>query len=313
MSLRSTRMALKELSVVKNKVAENIEKIMKETSATYAPNHRWKLSDFEIGTPLGRGKFGRVYLAREKTTEYMVALKVMFKSELVKDRMEHQVRREIEIQTHLNHPNILKMLTYFWDEKKIFIILEFAQEGELFKVLNSQPHKQFDEPTAAYYIRQVADALNYCHKQSVIHRDIKPENLLLFSHHVVKLADFGWSVHAPSKSRNTMCGTIDYLPPEMVDSQTYNEFVDNWCLGVLCYEFLCGSPPFESVEQKETFKKIRSVLYSFKRHMTEGAKSLISKLLVKIPKNRLPLSDVVIHNWITTNCDTFIKTNLKST
>lgn len=297
-------------SGVKNKVAENIEKIMKETCANRPPNHRWKLSDFEIGTPLGRGKFGRVYLAREKSTKYMVALKAMFKSELVKDHMEHQVRREIEIQTHLNHPNILKMLTYFWDDKRIFLILEFAQEGELFKVLNSQPQKRFDEPTATYYIRQVADALRYCHMQSVIHRDIKPENLLLFSHHVVKLADFGWSVHAPSKSRNTMCGTIDYLPPEMVDSQTYNEFVDNWCLGVLCYEFLCGSPPFESTEQADTFKKIRAVTYGFKPHMTEGAKNLISKLLVKIPKNRLPLSDVMEHPWVTKNCDIFTKTKL---
>lgn len=296
----------------KNEIVKQIEKTMKEIRTNHPPNYQWKLSDFEIGTPLGRGKFGRVYLAREKNTHYMVALKMMFKSELVKDRMEHQVRREIEIQTHLNHPNILKLLTYFWDEKKIYLILEFAQEGELFKVLNNAPHKRFDEPTAAYYLRQVADALRYCHMQSVIHRDIKPENLLLFSHHVVKLADFGWSVHAPSKSRNTMCGTIDYLPPEMVDSQIYNEFVDNWCLGVLCYEFLCGNPPFESKEQVETFRKIRAVMYGFKPHMSEDSRSLISKLLVKAPESRLSLSGVIEHPWIKKNCDIFIKTKLQS-
>jgi len=296
----------------KNEIVKQIEKTMKEIRTNHPPNYQWKLSDFEIGTPLGRGKFGRVYLAREKNTHYMVALKMMFKSELVKDRMEHQVRREIEIQTHLNHPNILKLLTYFWDEKKIYLILEFAQEGELFKVLNNAPHKRFDEPTAAYYLRQVADALRYCHMQSVIHRDIKPENLLLFSHHVVKLADFGWSVHAPSKSRNTMCGTIDYLPPEMVDSQIYNEFVDNWCLGVLCYEFLCGNPPFESKEQVETFRKIRAVMYGFKPHMSEDSRSLISKLLVKAPESRLSLSGVIEHLWIKKNCDIFIKTKLQS-
>jgi len=294
-----------------NEVVQHIEKTMKEIYSKRLSSPQWKISDFEIGTPLGRGKFGRVYLAREKNTEYMVALKMMFKSELVKDHMEHQVRREIEIQTHLTHPNILKMLTYFWDEKKIYLILEFAQEGELFKVLNSQPHKRFDEPTAAYYLRQVAEALRYCHSQSVIHRDIKPENLLLFSHHVVKLADFGWSVHAPSKSRNTMCGTIDYLPPEMVDSQTYNEYVDNWCLGVLCYEFLCGAPPFESSEQAETFRKIRAVMYGFKPHMSESSRHLISKLLVKVPKSRLPLTDVIEHPWIKKNSEIFTKTKLK--
>ncbi|XP_050443138.1 aurora kinase C-like [Adelges cooleyi] len=287
---------------------EEIEKKMEEICSNRPANFQWSLSDFEIGTPLSRGKFGRVYLAREKNTKYMVALKMMFKSELVKDHMEHQVRREIEIQTHLNHPNILKMLTYFWDEKKIFLILEFAQEGELFKVLQAQPNKRFDEPRAAYYLRQVADALKYCHLQSVIHRDIKPENLLLFSHHVVKLADFGWSVHAPSKSRNTMCGTIDYLPPEMVDSETYNEYVDNWCLGVLCYEFLCGCPPFESKEQAETFRKIRAVSYGFKPHMSEISRKLISKLLVKIPNNRLSLDSFMKHPWILDNCETFITT-----
>jgi len=292
----------------KNEVAEHIEKTMEERS----DDHQWKLTDFEIGTPLGRGKFGRVYLAREKRTEYMVALKIMFKSELVKDHMEHQVRREIEIQTHLDHPNILKLLTYFWDEKKIYLILEFAQEGELFRVLNSQPHKRFDEPTAAYYLRQVAEALRYCHSQSVIHRDIKPENLLLFSRHVVKLADFGWSVHAPSKCRKTMCGTIDYLSPEMIDSQTYNEYVDNWCLGVLCYEFLCGSPPFESSEQAETFGKIRAVMYSFTPNMSESVRCLISKLLVKLPKNRLSLTNVINHPWILANCELFIELKLQS-
>ncbi|XP_050433667.1 aurora kinase C-like [Adelges cooleyi] len=290
---------------------KEIEKKMIDLSAKRPANFQWSLSDFEVGTPLSRGKFGRVYLAREKNTKYMVALKMMFKSELVKDKMEHQVRREIEIQTHLSHPNILKMLTYFWDEKKIYLILEFAQEGELFKVLNAQPQKRFTEPKAAYYLRQVADALQYCHMQSVIHRDIKPENLLLFSHHVVKLADFGWSVHAPSKCRSTMCGTIDYLPPEMVNSQTYNEYVDNWCLGVLCYEFLCGSPPFESTEQAATFKKICAVMYGFKPHMSESSRSLISKLLVKIPKNRLPLKEVMEHPWVLENCEIFKSTELK--
>lgn len=302
---------LKHGTEPKNEVVQHIEKTMKEIRSTRPTNHQWKLSDFEIGTPLGRGKFGRVYLAREKNTEYMVALKMMFKSELVKEHMEHQVRREIEIQSHLSHPNILKMLTYFWDEKKIYLILEFAQEGELFKVLNAQPHKRFDEPTAAYYLRQVTDALKYCHLQSVIHRDIKPENLLLFSHHVIKLADFGWSVHAPSKCRKTMCGTIDYLPPEMVDSQSYNEYVDNWCLGVLCYEFLCGSPPFESSEQAETFRKIRAVMYGFKPHLSESSRSLISKLLVKVPKARLPLNDVLKHPWVVKNCEIFTKTKLQ--
>jgi len=107
-----------------------------------------------------------------------------------------------------------------------------------------------------------------------------------------------------------MCGTIDYLPPEMVDSQTYNEYVDNWCLGVLCYEFLCGAPPFESSEQAETFRKIRAVMYGFKPHMSESSRHLISKLLLKVPKSRLPLTDVIEHPWIKKNCEIFTNTKL---
>lgn len=81
-----------------------------------------------------------------------------------------------------------------------------------------------------------------------MHRDIKPENLLLGLSGEVKIGDFGWSVHAPSDRRTTMCGTLDYLPPEMVEGRAHNKLVDNWALGVLCYEFVCGAAPFEDRE-----------------------------------------------------------------
>jgi aurora kinase len=95
-------------------------------------------------------------------------------------------------------------------------------------------------------IYHIAHALRYCHTKHVIHRDIKPENLLLGLHGEVKIADFGWSVHAPNSRRRTLCGTIDYLPPEMVEGQDHDHAVDLWSLGVLTYEFLVGRPPFEA-------------------------------------------------------------------
>lgn len=94
----------------------------------------------------------------------------------------------------------------------------------------------------------------------------------------VKLADFGWSVHSPSLNRNTMCGTLDYLPPEMVENQRYSKYVDHWCLGVLCYEFLVGKPPFESENSKDTYQKIVKVDMKYPEYMSEGAKDLISKV-----------------------------------
>uniref|UniRef100_A0A0B6YNZ9 Aurora kinase n=1 Tax=Arion vulgaris TaxID=1028688 RepID=A0A0B6YNZ9_9EUPU len=256
----------------------------------------WTLADFDIGRPLGKGKFGNVYLAREKKSKYILALKLMFKSQLQKAGVEHQLRREIEIQTHLRHPHILKLFGYFYDDSRIFLILEYAPKGELYKEL--QKNKRFDDARAAKYIVQLTDALLYCHAKKVIHRDIKPENLLLGLQGDLKIADFGWSVHAPSSRRQTMCGTLDYLPPEMVEGKSHNECVDLWSLGVLCYEFLVGSPPFESEGHNETYKRICKVDLKFPDYVSEGARDLISKLLRHDPKARLPLEGVLIHPWI---------------
>ena len=174
---------------------------------------QWTIDDFEIGKPLGKGKFGHVYLAREKKSKFVVSLKVLYKRQLLKSKIENQLRREVEIQSHLKHKHIVQLYGFFFDEDKIYLILEYCPHGELYKDLKSQGH--YPEPKAAGYILQVIQALKYIHSKDIIHRDIKPENLLNCLG-VIKLADFGWSVHAPSNRRNTMCGTLDYLPPEMI-------------------------------------------------------------------------------------------------
>ena len=114
-----------------------------------------------------------------------------------------------------SHPNILRLYTYFHDERRIYLALELATEGELYRHLQMSPNGRFPEGRAGRYTYQVADALHYCHLSNVIHRDLKPENLLLSINDQVKLSDFGWSVHTTSNNRKTMCGTLDYLPPEM--------------------------------------------------------------------------------------------------
>ncbi len=138
----------------------------------------WTINDFEIGKPLGRGKFGHVYLAREKKSKFIVALKVLYKKQLLTSNVEHQLRREIEIQSQLRNENILRMYGFFWDDKKIYLILEYAPGGELYKDLKKQPEGRYAEKTAADYINQMCKALKYLHSKDVIHRDIKPENLL---------------------------------------------------------------------------------------------------------------------------------------
>lgn len=306
----------------------------------------FSLGDFDIGKPLGRGKFGNVYLAREKRSQYVVALKVLFKSQLQKAGVEHQLRREIEIQAHLRyartrtpcgppaggrearaafggdldvptcsgrepharslrgrratsrrhsrtmpprrgaarlaahaaprradrsrvlapppavraprrHPNILRLHGYFYDANRVYLILEYAAKGELYKEL--QKCGRFDEKRSARYVLQLTRALRYCHTKHVIHRDIKPENLLLDLKGELKIADFGWSVHAPHARRTTLCGTMDYLPPEMIEGQDHDDLVDVWSLGVLMYEFLVGTPPFEASGAHETYRRITKV------------------------------------------------------
>uniref|UniRef100_A0A8D0BF71 non-specific serine/threonine protein kinase n=1 Tax=Salvator merianae TaxID=96440 RepID=A0A8D0BF71_SALMN len=281
--------------------ASNQKKEIKgaSNSKSETKKKQWSLDDFEIGRPLGKGKFGNVYLAREKESKFILALKVLFKTQLEKAGVEHQLRREVEIQSHLRHPNILRLYGYFHDATRVYLILEHAPRGEVYKEL--QKLKKFDEQRTATYMTELADALLYCHSKKVIHRDIKPENLLLGSNGELKIADFGWSVHAPSSRRSTLCGTLDYLPPEMIEGRTHDEKVDLWSLGVLCYEFLVGKPPFEAETYQETYRAISKVEYRFPPLVTEGARDLISKLLKHNPYHRLPLEEVLIHPWVTAN------------
>ncbi|RKP10390.1 kinase-like domain-containing protein [Thamnocephalis sphaerospora] len=256
----------------------------------------WSLADFDVGKALGKGKFGRVYLAREKRSGYVVALKVLLKSELRQAKVEKQLRREIEIQSHLRHEHILRLYGYFYDETRVYLILEYAGRGEMYKVLKTKGH--FEEADAAKYIAQMAKALQYLHRKNVIHRDIKPENLLLGMRGELKIADFGWSVHAPSHRRTTLCGTLDYLAPEMVEGREHSNKVDLWSLGVLAYEFLVGVPPFEEAGHSATYRRIAKVDLRIPHHVSDKAKDLITRLLQHNPESRIQLDEVLQHPWV---------------
>ncbi len=282
---------------------------------------KFHLGMFEIGKPLGKGKFGRVYLAKERSTGFVCALKVLHKSELQQGKVEKQVRREIEIHSNLRHPNILRFYGHFHDSKRVFLILEFAGKGELYKHLRKE--NKFPEWKAAQYIAQMAAALKYLHKKHVMHRDIKPENILVGIHGEIKISDFGWSVHAPNNRRNTICGTLDYLPPEMIkpgsQENFYNEKVDLWSLGVLTYEFLVGEAPFEDTPVM-TQRRIARGEMTVPKFVSPEARDLIERvsmsilysgfwpkltpfqLLVLDPEKRIPLTEVQKHPWIVKHC-----------
>ena len=182
----------------------------------------------------------------------------MYKKQIIASNIQHQLRRAIEIQSHLRHENICRLYGFFWDEKRVYLIIEFATGGGVYQELVKSPNRRFEEAKAADYVYQTIKALIYLHSKKVIHRDIRPENLLNFQG-TIKLSDFGYSTHTPEDNRKTMVGILDYLPPEMVSHQPYNHKVDIWSIGILAFEFITGNLPFESDGQEETFSKIKKM------------------------------------------------------
>ena len=262
-----------------------------------------KLSDFLIGKKLGSGQFGHVYLAKYKSTQFICAIKVINKKWISENlKCMNQLRREIEIQSHLHHPNILSLYNFFWDKKNVYLVIEYAQGGELFKILHKEEQGRFSEPKAAFYIQQVCDAVEYIHKMHIIHRDIKPENILI-SNEVVKLADFGWSIHQKSnKIRRTFCGTAEYMPPEVINDEPHIPPSDLWCIGILIYELCAGEPPFTAKTNYEIISKIKN--FDMKKcpdYFSDECKDLIDKLIRKYPKDRISIQEVKEHPWIVNN------------
>ncbi|KAF9943705.1 hypothetical protein BGZ70_005534, partial [Mortierella alpina] len=238
----------------------------------------WCLDDFELARPLGKGQFGQVYLMRERQSGFVVAMKVIHKADLMKANMEHQLRREIDIQSNLKHKHILRLDTFFHDKTKVYLVLEYAPLGELYKKLRKV--EKFSESQSSKYIYQLTTALSYLHRKNVIHRDIKPENILVGLDGELKISDFGWSIHTPATSRrSTFCGTLDYLPPEIVEGRYHTKHIDQWSLGILCYEFLVGKPPFEDLEggRDGTYKLIAAGELFFPDHVSSEARDLITK------------------------------------
>ena len=250
---------------------------------------------FERGKKLGRGSFGTVYECRDKATKKMCAIKFVQRRD-VTDRDRLHLRREIEIQSSLNHENILKCYGYFYDPTRIFVILDNALGGNMTQLIKKQPRGRCDERTAANYLQQLVRGLQYLHGKQIIHRDIKPDNLLLLEKDckTLVIADFGCVVQCtnPSVGQQTVCGSINYMAPERIKQGTHTEKVDIWACGVFLYEMLVGSTTFE-VEDGHTVLKILNAIVKIPRCVKGAAKALIYELLMKKPEDRISLDNVL--------------------
>lgn len=202
--------------------------------------------------------------------------------------MVENLKRETRIQRRLNHPNIIKLHNFFEDKEKVYLLLEYAHQGSLANRIHlDKPIKPYSEKDAFIFFIQTALGLDYLHKKGVLHRDLKPENLLLDENGDVKLCDFGWSIDDTISMRNTVCGTLEYMAPEVINSgpnKFYNEEIDVWSLGVILYELLHGFLP----EKKPNFDT----------KLTIEVIELLRSLLKTEPKERASLDEIFECKWV---------------
>jgi serine/threonine protein kinase len=265
----------------------------------------WRYEDFDVGGILGSGQTGDVLAATVKMNGYHIALKVVHKTTLIKQRAWHNLRREMRIHASLRgHPNILQFYGYFDDNDSLVMILERAWMGSVMDQLElaREEGRRLSESLAVNIIVQLASALDFCHARGIAHRDIKPENLLLDWQGQLKLADFGTAVvdgdEAGAEQRLTFAGTPDYLAPEVAGNQGHDRRVDVWAVGVLAFELLAGFPPFKASTPLKTCERILKLDYNFPEHFSPEARDFIASLLQLDPADRLDLALVPEHPWV---------------
>lgn len=202
---------------------------------------KYTLTDFNFQRTLGTGSFGRVHLVQSKHNLRFYAVKVLKKAQVVKMKQVEHTNDERRMLQRVKHPFLITLWGTFQDAKNLYMVMDFIEGGELFSLLRKS--QRFPNPVAKFYAAEVALALDYLHSMNIIYRDLKPENLLLDRHGHLKITDFGFAKEVPDITW-TLCGTPDYLAPEVVASKGYNKSVDWWSLGILIFEMLCGYTPF---------------------------------------------------------------------
>lgn len=255
----------------------------------------WTINDFEIGMKIGSGRFAKVYLARERKSKFVVAIKAISKKEIARGSFADLIQNEIDVQTHLSHSNILGLYGYFWDDSRIYLVMEYGFYGDLKKFLDQRG--KLSERQAAWFVQRIANAIAYMHSRGVIHRDIKAENILIGDGFEPKLCDFGWAVHKGTMQRTTVCGTPAYMPPEVAAGDSYAFEADLWCLGVLTYELCTGRTPFGEREEDKIQENIRNNDLVFPPNLSSKCVDFIRGLLREKEK-RLNMQQVLHHSWL---------------
>eukprot|EP00003_Mantamonas_plastica_P018726 TRINITY_DN3056_c1_g2_i4.p1 TRINITY_DN3056_c1_g2~~TRINITY_DN3056_c1_g2_i4.p1 ORF type:complete len:313 (+),score=51.77 TRINITY_DN3056_c1_g2_i4:98-1036(+) len=249
--------------------------------------------------PIGTGTFGRVCLAQSSATERWYALKVLRKEDVVRLKQVEHVIAEKNILASVTHPFIVNMVNSFKDDDNLYMLMEFVCGGELFTHLRRAG--RFHNDVAKFYASCIVLVFEYLHDNNIVYRDLKPENVLLDEKGYVKVTDFGFAKKVVDRTW-TLCGTPEYIAPEIIQSKGHNKAVDWWSLGILIYEMLAGYPPFYDDNPFGIYEKILVGRFSFPSHFDVQARDLVRRLLTADRTKRLGnlkkgARDVENHRW----------------
>ncbi|NXU49827.1 KS6A3 kinase, partial [Turnix velox] len=271
---------------------QNEEGNIKEIAITHHVKEGHEKADpsqFELLKVLGQGSFGKVFLVKKisgSDARQLYAMKVLKKATLkVRDRVRTKMERDILAE--VNHPFIVKLHYAFQTEGKLYLILDFLRGGDLFTRLSKEV--MFTEDDVKFYLAELALALDHLHSLGIIYRDLKPENILLDDEGHIKLTDFGLSKESidHEKKAYSFCGTVEYMAPEVVNRRGHTQSADWWSFGVLMFEMLTGTLPFQGKDRKETMTMILKAKLGMPQFLSPEAQSLLRMLFKRNPANRL--------------------------
>lgn len=252
---------------------------------------------YDIEKTIGKGNFAVVKLARHRITKTEVAIKIIDKTQLDETNLK-KVYREVQIMKLLSHPNIIKLYQVMETKNMLYLVTEFAPNGEMFDYIAQ--HGRLAEPEARKKFWQILTAVEYCHERRVVHRDLKAENLLLDANMNIKIADFGFgNFFTPNQELATWCGSPPYAAPEVFEGKKYlGPQIDIWSLGVVLYVLVCGALPFDGHNLHMLKERVLSGRFRIPFFMSEGCEELIRKMLVLNPSRRLTINQIKSHPWM---------------